>query len=83
MYLFIDLLIYLICLFILFIYQIFIRNIFIKNLSGYISENLLYITIYKYEIFEFISCIIWFIERNKVRLEESREHSNSIQTFQL
>ena len=34
-------------LFIFFIYQIFIRNIFIKNLSGYISENFLYIMIYK------------------------------------
>ena len=45
--------IYLICLFILLIYQIFIRNIFIKNLSGYISENVLYIMIYKYDSFEF------------------------------
>ena len=52
-YLFIYLSIYLICLFILLIYQIFIRNIFIKNLSGYISENVLYIMIYKYNSFEF------------------------------
>ena len=29
------------------------RNIFIKNLSGYISENVLYIMIYKYDSFEF------------------------------
>ena len=60
--------IYLICLFILLIYQIFIRNIFIKNLSGYISENVLYIMIYKYNNFEFK-----FIARNKVRLEEKVE----------
>ena len=52
-YLFIYLSIYLICLFILLIYQIFIRNIFIKNLSGYISENVLYIMIYKHDSFEF------------------------------
>ena len=45
--------IYLICLFILLIYQVFIRNIFIKNLSGYISENDLYIMIYQYDSFEF------------------------------
>ena len=32
-------------LFISFIYQIFIRNKLIKNLSGYISENFLYIMI--------------------------------------
>ena len=48
--------IYLICLFILLIYQIFIRNIFIKNLSGYISENVLYIMNYKCDIFEFKLC---------------------------
>ena len=52
-YLFIYFIIYLICLFILLIYQIYIRNIFIKNLSGYISENVLYIMIYKYVSFEF------------------------------
>ena len=52
-YLSIYLFTYLICLFILLIYQIFIRNIFIKNLSGYISENVLYIMIYKYNSFEF------------------------------
>ena len=52
-YLSIYLFTYLICLFILLIYQIFIRNIFIKNLSGYISENVLYIMIYKYDSFEF------------------------------
>ena len=45
--------IYSICLFILPIYQIFIRNIFIKNFSGFISENVLYIKIYKYDSFEF------------------------------
>ena len=53
-YLSIYLFTYLICLFILLIYQIFIRNIFIKNLSGYISENVLYIMIYKYNSFEFM-----------------------------
>ena len=67
-YLSIYLFTYLICLFILLIYQIFIRNIFIKNLSGYISENVLYIMIYKYNNFEFK-----FIARNKVRLEEKVE----------
>ena len=60
--------IYLINLLILLIYQIFIRNIVIKNLSGYISENVLYIMIYKYNNFEFK-----FIARNKVRLEEKVE----------
>ena len=40
----------------LFIYQIFIRNIFIKTLSGYISDNFLYIIIYQYNIFEFKLC---------------------------
>ena len=49
----IFLFIYLICLFILFIYQMFTRNKFIKHLSSYISENVLYIMIYKYDIFEF------------------------------
>ena len=52
-YLSIYFFIYVICLFILLIYQIFMRNIFIKNLSGYISENVLYIMIYKYDSFEF------------------------------
>ena len=52
-YLFIYLFIYLICLFIFFIYQIFIRKIFIKTLSGFNSENVLYIMIYKYDSFEF------------------------------
>ena len=60
--------IYLINSLILLIYQIFIRNIVIKNLSGYISENVLYIMIYKYNNFEFK-----FIARNKVRLEEKVE----------
>ena len=60
--------IYLINLLILLVYQIFIRNIVIKNLSGYISENVLYIMIYKYDNFEFK-----FIARNKVRLEEKVE----------
>ena len=60
--------IYLINLLILLVYQIFIRNIVIKNLSGYISENVLYIMIYKYNNFEFK-----FIARNKVRLEEKVE----------
>ena len=45
--------IYLCIYLILLIYQIFIRNIFIKNLSGYISENVSYIMIYKYNSFEF------------------------------
>ena len=45
--------IYLVCLFLLLIYQIFIRYKFIKNLSGYISENVLYIMVYKYDSFEF------------------------------
>ena len=49
-HLFIYLFIYLL---ILLIYQIFIRNIFIKSLSGYMSENVLYIMIYKYNSFEF------------------------------
>ena len=40
-------------LFILLIYQIFIRNILIKNLSGYISKNVLYSKIYKYDSCEF------------------------------
>ena len=31
----------------------FIRNIFTKNLSGYISENVLYIMIYRYDSSEF------------------------------
>ena len=48
-YLFIHLFIYSICLFILLTYQIFIRNVFMKNLSGYTSENVLYIMIYKYD----------------------------------
>ena len=52
-YLFIYLFIYLFSLLILLIYQIFIRNIVIKNLSGYISENFLYIMIYKCDSFEF------------------------------
>ena len=41
-----------------FVYQIFIRNIFTKNLlPDYISENFLYIMIYKYKnIFEFKMC---------------------------
>ena len=60
--------IYLINLLILLVYQIFIRNIVIKNLSGYISENVLNIMIYKYDNFEFK-----FIARNKVRLEEKVE----------
>ena len=36
-----------ICLFIFFIYQIFIINIFIKDLSGYVSDNFLYIFKFK------------------------------------
>ena len=40
-------------LFIIIIYQILIRSIFMKNLSGYISENDLYIMIYKYDSFKF------------------------------
>ena len=35
------------------------RNIFIKNLSGYISENVLYIMIYKYDNFEFKLYSLW------------------------
>ena len=50
-YLFIYLFTY--YLFILLIYQIFIGNIFAKNLSRSISENILYIMIYKYDSFEF------------------------------
>ena len=46
--------IYLFNLLIYFTYlDIFIRNIFIKNLSGYISETVLYIMVYKYDSFEF------------------------------
>ena len=66
------LLIYLICLFILFIYQTCIRNILIKNVSVYISENVLYIMIYKYDIYEFISYLVYRKEQVKIR-GKSRE----------
>ena len=66
------LIIYLICLFILLIYQIFMRIIFIKNWSGYSSENVLYIMIYKYMIVLSFSYIVYRKEQNKNRWK-SRE----------
>ena len=56
-YLFICLFIYLLNYY-FYLFHLFIRNILIKNLSGYISENFLY---------------IMFLERNKVRLYEKVE----------
>ena len=66
------LIIYLICLFILLIYQIFMRIIFIKNWSGYSSENVLYIMIYKCMIVLSFSYIVYRKEQNKNRWK-SRE----------
>ena len=45
----------------------FITNVFIKNFSGYMSENFLYIMIYKYDFFEFISYIVYKRESSKIR----------------
>ena len=45
----------------------FITNAFIKKFSGYMSENFLYIMIYKYDFFEFISYIVYKREPSKIR----------------
>ena len=43
-----------------------IRNIFIKIFSAYISEDSLYIMIYKIDIFEVICYIVYKKEQSKI-----------------
>ena len=50
----------------------FIRNIFTKKCSGYISEEILYIMIYKIDIFKVIKrSKVIFEEKVEKRLEEN------------
>lgn len=44
----------------------FIRNIFTKKCSGYISEEILYIMIYKIDIFKVISYIVYKKEQSNI-----------------
>ena len=77
--------------FYLFIYFAYLFYIFIRYLSQIclsknhqvFSENVLYIMIYRYDSFEFR---LWFIDRNKVRLEEKVEkrlEENMIKSVKL
>ena len=44
----------------------FIRNIFTKKCSGYISEEILYIMIYRIDIFKVISYIVYKKEQSNI-----------------
>ena len=63
-----------------------IRNIFIKIFSAYISEDILYIMIYKIDIFEVICYIVYKKEQSKIggksREEIGREYDLISQTIE-